>query len=199
MDQRYGTEVWNGSFKEVWNRGMERRYGTGVVPELVPDLLFWLAPIYIYIYIHHHPLSHHSPPGKLLFGSYNFSAHATEPSANRAAKACPVDSICSTRRCAATLGPASPPNLGSPQQRAWPLLNLAMAQGPWKKTGSENLMKWQKTGYETDETKRIWPQLWAILPGSGTTLQRPFVLRKSSGHARWPSRSHHLWGRYQGE
>ena len=24
MDQRYGTEVWNGSFKEVWNGGMER-------------------------------------------------------------------------------------------------------------------------------------------------------------------------------
>ena len=46
MDQRYGTEVWNGSFKEVWNGGMERGYGTGVVPELVPDLLFWLAPIW---------------------------------------------------------------------------------------------------------------------------------------------------------
>ena len=45
MDQRYGTEVWNGSFKEVWNGGMERGYGTGVVPKLVPDLLFWLAPI----------------------------------------------------------------------------------------------------------------------------------------------------------
>ena len=40
MNQRYGTEVWNGSFKEVWNGGMERGYGTGVVPELVPDLLF---------------------------------------------------------------------------------------------------------------------------------------------------------------
>ena len=49
MEQRYGTEVWNGSFKEVWNGGMERVYGTGVVPELAPDLLFWLAPIYIYI------------------------------------------------------------------------------------------------------------------------------------------------------
>ena len=24
MDQRYGKEVWNGSFKEVWNGGMER-------------------------------------------------------------------------------------------------------------------------------------------------------------------------------
>ena len=24
MDQRYGTEVWNGSFKGVWNGGMER-------------------------------------------------------------------------------------------------------------------------------------------------------------------------------
>ena len=50
MDQRYGTEVWNGSFKEVWNGGMERGYGTGVVPELVPDLLFWLAPIYVFKY-----------------------------------------------------------------------------------------------------------------------------------------------------
>ena len=48
MDQRYGTEVWNGSFKEVWNGGMERGYGTGVVPELVPDLLFWLAPKWVY-------------------------------------------------------------------------------------------------------------------------------------------------------
>ena len=50
MEQRYGTEVWNGSFKEVWNGGMERGYGTGVVPELVPDLLFWLAPIYLWCY-----------------------------------------------------------------------------------------------------------------------------------------------------
>jgi len=40
MEQRSGTEVWNGSLKEVWNGGMERGYGTGVVPELVPDLLF---------------------------------------------------------------------------------------------------------------------------------------------------------------
>ena len=52
MDQRYGTEVWNGSFKQVWNGGMERGYGTGVwnrgmepgygtgvVPDLVPDLI----------------------------------------------------------------------------------------------------------------------------------------------------------------
>ena len=37
MDQRYGTEVWNGSFKEVWNGGMERGCGPGAV---VPDLLF---------------------------------------------------------------------------------------------------------------------------------------------------------------
>ena len=29
---------------------MERGYGTGVVPELVPDLLFWLAPIYLWCY-----------------------------------------------------------------------------------------------------------------------------------------------------
>ena len=40
MDQRYGTEVWNGSLKQVWNGGMERGYGTGVVPDLVPDLVF---------------------------------------------------------------------------------------------------------------------------------------------------------------
>ena len=36
MDQRYGAKVWNGS-KQVWNGGMERGYGTGVVPDLVPD------------------------------------------------------------------------------------------------------------------------------------------------------------------
>ena len=30
MDPRYGTEVWNGYFKQVWNGGMERWYGTGV-------------------------------------------------------------------------------------------------------------------------------------------------------------------------
>ena len=35
-DQRYGAKVWNGS-KQVWNGGMERGYGTGVVPDLVPD------------------------------------------------------------------------------------------------------------------------------------------------------------------
>ena len=40
MEQSYGTEVWNGSFKQVWNGGMERGYGTGVVPDLVPDLVF---------------------------------------------------------------------------------------------------------------------------------------------------------------
>ena len=53
MDQRYGTEVWNRGMEQrygtdpsrrygtgVWNGGMERGYGTGVVPELVPDLLF---------------------------------------------------------------------------------------------------------------------------------------------------------------
>ena len=53
MDQRYGTEVWNrgmeqrygtdpsnGYGTEVWNGGMERGYGTGVVPDLVPDLVF---------------------------------------------------------------------------------------------------------------------------------------------------------------
>ena len=36
----YGSEVWNGSFKQVWNGGMERGYGMGVVPDLVPDLIF---------------------------------------------------------------------------------------------------------------------------------------------------------------
>ena len=34
MDQRYGTEAWNGSFKQVWNGCMERGF-----PDLVPDLL----------------------------------------------------------------------------------------------------------------------------------------------------------------
>ena len=42
MDQRYGTEVWNGSFKQVWNGGMERGYGTG--PDLVRTLYFDLHP-----------------------------------------------------------------------------------------------------------------------------------------------------------
>ena len=61
MDQRYGTEVWNGSFKEVWNGGMERGYGTGVVPELVPDLLFDLHP-YIYLVISVEPPSEPTAP-----------------------------------------------------------------------------------------------------------------------------------------
>ena len=39
VEQRYGTEVWNGSVKQVWNGGMERRYGTAVVPDHVPDLV----------------------------------------------------------------------------------------------------------------------------------------------------------------
>ena len=33
MEHRYGTEVWNGSFKQVWNRGMEQRHGTDPVPD----------------------------------------------------------------------------------------------------------------------------------------------------------------------
>ena len=44
----YGTEVWNGSFKQVWNGG----HGTGVVPDLVPTLIIWLAHTYIYNYIY---------------------------------------------------------------------------------------------------------------------------------------------------
>ena len=44
MDQRYGTEVWNRGMERILQGGMERGYGTGVVPELVPDLLFWIAP-----------------------------------------------------------------------------------------------------------------------------------------------------------
>ena len=51
MEQRYGTEVWNGSFKEVWNGGMERGYGTGVVPDLVPDIIILIALIYLSIYL----------------------------------------------------------------------------------------------------------------------------------------------------
>ena len=47
MDQRYGTEVWNGSFKEVWNGGMERGYGTGVVPELAPICIYRSCPLVI--------------------------------------------------------------------------------------------------------------------------------------------------------
>ena len=37
MEQRYGTDPME---RILWNGGMERGYGTGVVPELVPDLLF---------------------------------------------------------------------------------------------------------------------------------------------------------------
>ena len=43
MEERYGREVWNGSFKQVWNgdmeRGTEPGYGTGVAADLVPDLI----------------------------------------------------------------------------------------------------------------------------------------------------------------
>ena len=56
MDQRYGTEVWNGSFKEVWNGGMERGYGTGVWDGCGPGACsgppILICPhIYIYIVI----------------------------------------------------------------------------------------------------------------------------------------------------
>ena len=40
MDQRYGTDPSRRYGTGVWNGGMGRGYGTGVVPELVPDLLF---------------------------------------------------------------------------------------------------------------------------------------------------------------
>ena len=40
MDQTYGSEVWNRGMERILQGGMERGYGTGVVPELVPDLLF---------------------------------------------------------------------------------------------------------------------------------------------------------------
>ena len=45
MNQRYGTEVWNGSFKEVWNGGMERVWSRS----LFRTSYFDLHP-YIYIY-----------------------------------------------------------------------------------------------------------------------------------------------------
>ena len=35
----YGSEVCNRSFTQVWNGRMERGYGTGVVPDLVPDII----------------------------------------------------------------------------------------------------------------------------------------------------------------
>ena len=44
----YGSEVWNRGMERILQGGMERGYGTGVVPELVPDLLFWLAPISVW-------------------------------------------------------------------------------------------------------------------------------------------------------
>ena len=51
MDQRYKTEVWNGSFKEVWNGGMERGYGTEVWNGCGPGACSG-PPIYIYIYLY---------------------------------------------------------------------------------------------------------------------------------------------------
>ena len=39
MDQRYGTEVWNGSFKEVWNGGMERVWSRSLFRTSYFDLL----------------------------------------------------------------------------------------------------------------------------------------------------------------
>ena len=63
MDQRYGTEVWNGSFKHVWNGGMERRVWNGWGPGpcsgpynltcthiYLPSYLFTYLPIYLSIY-----------------------------------------------------------------------------------------------------------------------------------------------------
>ena len=50
MEQRYGTEVWNGSFKEVWNGGMERVWSRSLFRTSYFDL-----PPYIYI----HPFIHH--------------------------------------------------------------------------------------------------------------------------------------------
>ena len=44
MDQRYGTEVWNGSFKEVWNGGMERVWSRS----LFRTSYFDLHPYHIY-------------------------------------------------------------------------------------------------------------------------------------------------------
>ena len=47
MEQGYdGTGVW-------WNGGMERRYGTSVVPDLFPDFIIWLAPsLYVYVLVY---------------------------------------------------------------------------------------------------------------------------------------------------
>ena len=36
----YGSEVWNRGMERILQGGMERGYGTGVVPELDPELLF---------------------------------------------------------------------------------------------------------------------------------------------------------------
>ena len=35
----YGSEVWNRGMERILQTGMERGYGTGVVPDLVPDLI----------------------------------------------------------------------------------------------------------------------------------------------------------------
>ena len=39
VEQRYGTEVWNGSFKEVWNGGMERVWSRSLFRTSYFDLL----------------------------------------------------------------------------------------------------------------------------------------------------------------
>ena len=54
MDQRYGTEVWNGSFKGVWNGGMERVWSRSLFRtsyfDLHPYIYILCDIIYIYIY-----------------------------------------------------------------------------------------------------------------------------------------------------
>ena len=48
MDQRYGTEVWNGSFKEVWNGGMERVWSRSLFRTSYFDLHPYIYDYYTY-------------------------------------------------------------------------------------------------------------------------------------------------------
>ena len=55
MDQRYGTEVWNGSFKEVWNGGMERVWSRSLFRTSYFDLPPYVC-VCVIIYGHKNPM-----------------------------------------------------------------------------------------------------------------------------------------------
>ena len=112
--------------------------------------------------------------------------HGTDPSAKSAANACAVDSICWTGRwqAASSLGFSRmpwmfPPNCGSPQQRAPPLLNL------------ESKVTTIKKGFRL-RNQSILKNCQKWIAGPVTTLQMPFALHTSSVAVRLQSVSHHF-------